>query len=84
MRLEKYDQWDWNYGKSPAYEKHSKARFPGGSLELHLSVAGGKITGIKLFGDFLAVSPVTIIENGLVKGCPNNAIVYEERGDENG
>ena len=37
-----------------------------------MSVAGGKIAGIKLFGDFLAVQPVDIIENGLM-GCPCRA-----------
>ena len=68
LKAEKYDQWDWNYGKSPAYEKQSKSYFPGGSLELHLSVSGGKITQIKLFGDFLAVRPVALLEEGLI-GC---------------
>ena len=66
LKAEKYDLWDWNYGKSPAYEKHSKARFPGGSLEVHLSVAAGKITGIKLYGDFLSVRPVSDLEAKLI------------------
>ena len=68
LKAVKYDTWEWNFGKSPAYELHSKKRFTGGSLEVHLSVAAGKITGIKLYGDFLAVKPVAILENGLV-GC---------------
>lgn len=69
LKAEKYDQWDWNYGKSPAYEMCNKARFAGGSLEVNLSVKAGKITAIKLFGDFLAVRPVAILEEGLL-GCP--------------
>lgn len=69
LRAEKYDTWDWNFGKSPAYELRNKRRFPGGMLEVNLSVAGGRITGIKLFGDFLAVQPVDIIESGLI-GIP--------------
>lgn len=68
LKAEKYDTWEWNYGKSPAYALHSKKRFPGGSLEVHLSVAAGKIAGIKLYGDFLAIRPVAILEEGLV-GC---------------
>jgi len=66
LKAEKYDTWEWNYGKSPAYALHNKQRFPGGMLDVHLSVAGGKITGIKIYGDFLAVRPVEILETGLV------------------
>jgi lipoate-protein ligase A len=69
LKAEKYDQWDWNYGKSPAYEMSSKAHFSGGSLEVKLSVKAGKITAIRLFGDFLAIRPVAILEDGLL-GCP--------------
>lgn len=68
-KAEKYDTWEWNYGKSPAYALRNKRRFPGGMLEVNLSVAGGKIAGIKLYGDFLAVQPVDILEKGLI-GCP--------------
>ena len=68
LKAQKYDTWDWNYGKSPAYELKNKCRYPGGMLEVHLSVSGGVITGIKLFGDFLAVQPVDILENNLI-GC---------------
>ena len=68
LKADKYDTWEWNYGKSPAYASQNKRRFPGGTLEVHLSVSGGKITGIKLLGDFLAVRPVEILEEGLL-GC---------------
>lgn len=69
LKSAKYDSWDWNYGKSPAYELHSSQRLPGGLLQVHLSVAAGKITGIQLFGDFLSLRPVQILEEALM-GCP--------------
>ena len=77
LKAEKYDTWDWNYGKSPAYELKNKHRFNGGTLEVHLSVAGGKIAGVKLYGDFLAVKPVEILENALI-GCPCKQDSLEE------
>ena len=81
LKAAKYDTWEWNYGKSPAYELKNKRRFPGGLLEVHLSVKGGNIQGIKLFGDFLAVQPVEILERGLL-GCPcrADAIVHTLAG----
>ena len=68
LKAAKYDQWDWNYGRSPAYEKRSKGYFTGGGLEVLLNVSGGKISGIRIFGDFLALRPVAILEEGLI-GC---------------
>ena len=72
LKAAKYDTWEWNYGKSPAYELKNKRRFPGGLLEIHLSVKSGSIQEIKLFGDFLAVRPVEILEKGL-QSCPCRA-----------
>ena len=77
LKAEKYDTWDWNYGKSPAYELKNKHRFTGGMLEVQLSVVGGRITGMKLYGDFLAVKPVEILENALI-GCPCKADSLKE------
>ena len=59
LRDSKYSTWEWNYGRSPALEMHKKKRFPAGTVEIHLSVRHGLIREIRIFGDFLALSPLT-------------------------
>lgn len=62
----RYMQWDWNYGKSPAFETIRSARFNGGTLELRLNVAKGVIKDIKIFGDFFGMGEVKDIEERLI------------------
>ena len=69
LKTAKYDTWEWNYGKSPKFQMRSKKRFPGGLLDNHLSVAGGCISAIQIYGDFLALSPISDVESALL-GCP--------------
>lgn len=69
LRTEKYDTWEWNYGRSPVYQMHCANRFDGGRLEVRLSIKEGRIAAIAFFGDFLALSPVSILEQALM-GCP--------------
>ena len=68
LKAEKYDTWQWNYGRSPAYDTQVKRRFSGGTLDVRLTVKQGVIAQIKFYGDFLAVSPVHILEEALL-GC---------------
>ena len=68
LKAEKYDTWQWNYGRSPAYDTQVKRRFTGGTLDVRLTVKQGMIAQIKFYGDFLAVSPVHILEEALL-GC---------------
>ncbi len=68
LKQKKYDTWEWNYGKSPQFTLHSKKRFPGGLLDIHLCVHSGKISEIKIYGDFLSLCPVSDIEAALT-GC---------------
>lgn len=49
---ERYNQWSWNYGKSPAFSTEKAMRFPGGRLELKLNVNKGLIKDIGIYGDF--------------------------------
>jgi len=68
LRDEKYAVWEWNFGRSPAFDLTNKNRFPGGGLEVGLHVRGGCITEIGFFGDFLAVSPLDELTEAL-RGC---------------
>jgi len=72
LKEEKYDTWQWNYGRSPAYDTQVKNRFDGGTLDIRLTVKRGVITAIKIYGDFLAVRPVSILEEALT-GCDYRA-----------
>lgn len=69
LKESKYDTWQWNYGKSPKHQIQSKMRFPGGLLQIQLSVAEGNISQISILGDFLGLTPVEPLENALM-GCP--------------
>lgn len=69
LKAEKYDTWDWNFGRSPKFQRKSKNRYNGGSLEISLAVADGCIQDIRIIGDFLGLTPVEPLEDAL-KGCP--------------
>ena len=68
LKADKYDTWQWNYGKSPAYNTRVKRRFPGGTLDVRMTITRGVITQIHFYGDFLSVSPVHLLEERLT-GC---------------
>ena len=68
LKAQKYDTWDWNFGHSPKFQRKCKNRYDGGLLEIHLSVAGGKIQDIRIRGDFLSLTPVDPLESAL-KDC---------------
>ena len=76
LKQEKYDTWQWNYGKSPAYQQVSRKRFSGGLLELHVTVDKGIIQALGIYGDFLALTPVEPLEAALL-GCPRRADAIE-------
>ena len=54
LKRDKYDTWEWNFGRSPAYDMANKRHWDGGSLEVRLSVREGRITAIAFYGDFLS------------------------------
>lgn len=68
LKESKYDTWQWNYGKSPKSQIQNKHRYPGGLLDIHLSIENGTIHSIQILGDFLALTPVEPLENALL-GC---------------
>ena len=72
LREEKYATWEWNFGRSPQMDIHTKNRWNGGTLELFYSVKRGTITEICFFGDFLSMYPPDEIAESL-KGC-----IYKE------
>lgn len=67
LREEKYANWDWNFGKSPAFNIHRTRRFSVGEIDIRLMVKKGRIENVKIYGDFFGKEPVEKIE-GLLKG----------------
>ena len=62
----RYQQWDWNYGKSPKFNVQHSQRFEGvGQIDIRLEVAKGQIENCKIFGDFFGVGSVGEIEQKL-------------------
>lgn len=53
LSKEKYQTWDWNYGRSPEFNIQKKHRFDFGQIDARIDVKEGKIQEITLFGDFL-------------------------------
>ena len=68
LKQEKYDTWEWNFGKSPKFHAQSKKRWPGGLLDIRMTVSGGNLVQIKIYGDFLALESIEPLEETLT-GC---------------
>ena len=65
----KYRSWDWTYGRSPDCTYRSRARFPGGTLEVRMNIRCGRIEDIIFYGDFMAAEPLTGLCEAL-RGLP--------------
>ena len=58
--------WDWNYGESPKFDLERDVRIEGvGTVEVKLNVEQGKISDIKMFGDFFGLGEIEDVENQL-------------------
>ncbi len=62
LKEEKYDTWEWNYGRSPKFNIQRSRRFPIGEIDLRIFVEKGTITDFKIFGDFFGKEPVANLE----------------------
>ncbi|QDP39745.1 lipoate--protein ligase [Radiobacillus deserti] len=62
---ERYQKWEWNYGKSPASNIQQSHKFPAGLVDIRLNVNKGMIENAKIYGDFFGVGEVSDIEERL-------------------
>jgi len=69
LRNQKYSNWDWIYGASPAYNSSKKGTFPWGSIDIRLDVKHGLIKECKIFGDFFARRDIEELQFALI-GTP--------------
>ncbi len=63
---QRYQQWEWNFGRSPKFNIQKTHRFPFGQIDARIEVQNGLIENIKLFGDFLGLRDVGDVESKLV------------------
>lgn len=62
----RYQKWEWNYGKSPAFNKKASHKFSSGLLDVRLDVKKGIIENCKIYGDFFGIGEVEDIEKQLI------------------
>lgn len=62
----RYQKWEWNYGKSPAFNIQESHKFPAGLVDVRLNVKNGIIEDCTIFGDFFGVGNIVDLENKLI------------------
>ncbi|MEI4529425.1 lipoate--protein ligase [Priestia megaterium] len=62
---ERYQSWEWNYGKSPKFNLQHSHRFPVGQIDVRLEVNKGKIDACTIYGDFFGVGDVQEVQEKL-------------------
>jgi lipoate-protein ligase A len=65
----KYGSWDWNYGENPPCNVQRTHRFPAGEIDVRVNVEGGRVAGVRIFGDFMGREDVAELET-LMVGLP--------------
>lgn len=74
----KYATWEWNFGTSKTFQKSVKRRFPMGTVEISYNADGGRLTEVKIYGDFFSVGDVSALEAHMI-GCPLETNALHER-----
>ncbi|GIO21649.1 lipoate--protein ligase [Oceanobacillus sp. J11TS1] len=77
----RYQQWDWNYGKSPSFNYQESKKFPGGLVDVRLDVKKGIIENCIIFGDFFGLGDVKELEDAL-KGVRHDREAIKDALDQ--
>jgi lipoate-protein ligase A len=62
LSARKYATWEWNYGQSPEFNVQKTRRFPAGEIDLRIDVQQGRISSLRIFGDFMGSADVAALE----------------------
>lgn len=62
----KYLKWEWDYGASPEYNFTNKKKYPCGNIQTYMTVSGGMIKNVRIYGDFFGEYDLADIERALV------------------
>lgn len=66
LSKERYQTWEWNYGRSPKFNMQHSHRFPVGGIDARLQVNKGTIEDIHIYGDFFGLGEVADLEKALI------------------
>lgn len=62
---DKYNNWEWTFGKSPRFKYSRDGRFSIGTLDITLDVEKGMIQEAKIYGDFFGSNEIKVVEEVL-------------------
>lgn len=62
---EKYGNDQWNFGRNPRCSLKNMCRFPAGTIEVNLTVSGGKIRQCVCSGDYFCTEEFLALENSM-------------------
>lgn len=66
IKREKFETWDWNYGKNPLFNINRYKRFNGGRVDFKLDVKKGIIKNCIIQGDFFLSGDINKLEKSFV------------------
>jgi lipoate-protein ligase A len=66
IAAQRYMTWEWNYGRSPAFNIQKTEKLSVGKLDARIYVEKGRIQSIKIFGDFSGQQDVAELEMRLI------------------
>src|SRR5699024_9974369 len=61
----RYQKWEWNFGKSPKFNVQQSHKFASGLLDVRLDVKKGIIENCIIYGDLFGLGDVSVLENKL-------------------
>lgn len=77
-KKERYDTWDWNYGRSPECSMQKSARIDGvGRIDAFISTDHSLITGLEFRGDFFSTEEPAVLAQRFI-GCKADFDGYEK------
>ncbi len=62
----RYQLWDWNYGRSPRFNIQKSHRFPVGKIDVRIEVVEGHIQNMKIYGDFFSRREIHDLEQEFI------------------
>lgn len=62
----RYQKWEWNFGKSPAFNVQFSHKFPSGLIDVRLDVRRGVIQNCKIYGDFFGLGEIKELEDKII------------------
>ncbi len=78
---DKYGNWNWNFGENPRSNVQHAVRFPAGEIDARIEVEDGRITSIRLFGDYMGRLDVAELEKRLLNVSYDRGSIARALGD---